>query len=293
MKRMEATLMKILSYLDGKRISLGIKQKQGLLPISQLEIGKDLTSVHTLIERPDLMDELINQINRYEGTYLDLSEISFLPAVTNPEKLICIGLNYKKHADEVKATYPEYPVLFSKFNNALSGHKEEVSIPKTTERLDFEVELGVVIGKTAKDVDVKEALDYVFGYVTTNDLSARDLQKRSGQWLLGKTSDGFLPVGPYLVTKDEIKDPNNLNISTELNGIKVQDSNTSDMIFSIEEIISYVSSHMTLKPGDLIMTGTPEGVIIGRPYEERNYMKPGDQVTVEVEGLGALTTYFK
>ncbi len=292
-KKNGVCFMKILTFLKGKKVEIGIKQARGIVPISELSLAKEIESVHTLIEQPELLKTLKDQVNAYEGSYLKESEITFLPAVTQPEKLICIGLNYKRHADEVKATYPEHPVLFSKFNNALSAHEETVSVPETTERLDYEVELGLVIGKTAKNIEVTEALDYVFGYVTANDLSARDLQKRSGQWLLGKTSDGFLPLGPYLVTKDEIENPNKLNLKTELNGVKVQDSNTSDMIFSVEEIISYVSKHMTLKPGDIIMTGTPEGVIIGRPYEERTYMQPGDQVTVEVEGLGALTTYFK
>lgn len=292
-KKNGGCFMKILSYLNKEEKEIGIKHKHGIIPVSALGLSEVISSVHTLIERPELMDELEAKLKVYEGSFLKVSEISLLPALTDPEKLICVGLNYKKHADEVKATYPDYPVLFSKFNNALSAHQETVLIPETTERLDYEVELGVVIGKTVKNIEANEALDAVFGYTTSNDLSARDLQKRSGQWLLGKTSDGFLPVGPYLVTKDEIKNPNQLKLGTELNGEKVQDSNTSDMIFSVEEIISYVSKHMTLKPGDLIMTGTPEGVIIGRPYEERNYIKPGDEVTVEVEGLGRLTSYFK
>ena len=156
-----------------------------------------------------------------------------------------------------------------------------------TEKLDYEVELGIVIGKTAKNVSEESALDYVFGYCTANDLSARDLQMRTPQWMLGKTCDGFCPVGPYLVTKDEVGDPQNLQLKTVVNGEIRQNSNTSDMIFSCREIISYISKHMTLVPGDMILTGTPEGVIMGFPPEKQNYLKPGDTVTVEVEKLGA------
>src|SRR5699024_7287990 len=220
------------------------------------------------------------------------SEIEWGPAVTEPSKIICVGLNYKKHADETKQPYPERPILFNKFENALTGHLSEIEVPRTTERLDHEVELGIVIGKTGKFIPEDEALDYVFGYCTTNDLSARDIQKRSSQWMTGKTNDGFAPVEPYLVTKDAIDNPNNLRLTTTVNGEVRQNSSTADMIFSCEELVSYISNYMTLKPGDLIMTGTPEGVILGRPMEERVYLQPGDEITVEVEKLGALTNTF-
>jgi 2-keto-4-pentenoate hydratase/2-oxohepta-3-ene-1,7-dioic acid hydratase in catechol pathway len=216
-------------------------------------------------------------------------EIEWGPCVTQPNKIICVGLNYRKHADETNSPYPEVPILFNKFNNALTGHKCEIAVPKVTQRLDYEVELGVVMGKEAKYVSKENALDYVFGYCTANDLSARDLQKRTPQWLLGKTCDDFSPIGPYLVTADEVGNPNNLQLSTYVNGEKRQDSNTSDMIFYVNEIVSYISQHMTLTPGDVILTGTPAGVIIGYPLEKRVYLKPGDVVTVEVEKLGTLT----
>lgn len=229
-----------------------------------------------------------------EGAFLLAQEnIHWAPAVIQPEKILCVGLNYKKHADETKSPYPTEPVIFSKFNNALTGHRAEVTIPATTKRLDYEVELGIVIGKTAKNVSEKGAIDHIFGYTTTNDLSARDTQKQSSQWLLGKSSDGFAPVGPYIVTKDDVPDPDNLRLTTTIAGQMRQNSNTKDMIFNCAEIISYLSRYMTLQPGDLIMTGTPEGVIIGQqPRESRVYLAPGDEVTVEVEGLGALTTKF-
>jgi 2-keto-4-pentenoate hydratase/2-oxohepta-3-ene-1,7-dioic acid hydratase in catechol pathway len=182
--------------------------------------------------------------------------------------------------------------LFNKFDNTLTGHKSEIPVPKVTNMLDYEVELGIVIGQKAKNVKEEEALDYVFGYCAVNDLSARDLQMRTHQWLLGKSCDKFSPIGPYLVTSDEVGNPNDLALKTYVNGELRQDSNTSDMIFSCAEIVSYISRHMTLEPGDIILTGTPEGVVLGYPEEKQVYIKPGDEVTVEIEKLGSLTNYF-
>src|SRR5690606_3111052 len=156
-------------------------------------------------------------------------------------------------------------------------HRENIIISKYSNELDYEAELGIVIGKSAKGVHKEDALNYVFGYFVANDLSARDLQFKSSQWLLGKSIDGYLPIGPYLVTKDEINNPNNLKITCKLNGEVRQDSNTSDMIFNCEEIISYTSRFITLEPGDIIITGTPEGVIMGDPEEIREWIKPNDE----------------
>jgi len=227
-----------------------------------------------------------------KAVFLNEDEIEWGPSVTHPRKILCVGLNYRKHADETKASYPEVPILFNKFDNALTGHKQKVVIPKETERLDYEVELAIIIGKRAKYVDKEEALDYVLGYSTANDLSARDLQKRTPQWLLGKTCDGFNPLGPYLVTKDEIHNPDQLTLKTYVNSELRQNSNTEDMIFDCAHIVSYISQYMTLEPGDVILTGTPEGVVIGMPKEKRVYLQAGDEVTVEVEKLGKLTNYF-
>ena len=194
---------------------------------------------------------------------IDEEDLEWGPCVTRPHKIICVGLNYRKHADETNAPYPEVPILFNKFDNTLTGHQSEIAIPAVTNELDYEVELGIVIGKKTKNVSKEEALSHVFGYCTVNDLSARDLQMRTHQWLLGKTCDDFSPAGPYLVTADEVGDPNNLSLKTYVNDEVRQDSNTSDMIFSCAEIVSYISQHMTLAPGDLILTGTPEGVVFG------------------------------
>jgi len=219
-------------------------------------------------------------------------EIAFGPCVPAPQKIVCVGLNYRRHAEETNSPIPEYPILFNKFNNALTGHRIPVVVPGTTGKLDYEAELAIVIGQRAKNVSVEEALDCVFGYTAVNDLSARDLQLRTPQWLLGKSCDGFCPIGPSLVTADEVGDPNRLAIQSFVNGELRQNSNTSDMIFPCDEIVSYVSRHMTLEPGDVILTGTPEGVVLGLPAEQQIYLNPGDEVDIRIEKIGTLTNRF-
>jgi 2-keto-4-pentenoate hydratase/2-oxohepta-3-ene-1,7-dioic acid hydratase in catechol pathway len=283
---------------EGKHV-LGVKIENGIIDLEEALRESPNNQVHTkIMEVIDGGNEAISALEDYISklpienklNYIkDEEDVEWGPCVTQPNKIICVGLNYRKHADETNSPYPEVPILFSKFNNTLTGHKCKIAVPKVTQRLDYEVELGVVIGKEAKYVSKENALDYVFGYCTANDLSARDLQKKTHQWLLGKTCDDFSPIGPYLVTADEVPNPNNLQLKTYVNGEKRQDSNTSDMIFYVDEIVSYISQHMTLTPGDVILTGTPEGVIIGYPREKRVYLKPGDVVTVEVEKLGTLT----
>ncbi len=218
---------------------------------------------------------------------LPADQVTLGPCVPQPGKIICVGLNYAKHAAEGGQAIPATPVLFSKFNNSLAGPDEDVPLPATAVEYDYEVELTAVIGVTTRDVSVDDALDHVVGYCCSNDVSARDLQMLTGQWLLGKTLDKFLPLGPWLVTSDEVPDPQALGLRCRLNGELRQDSNTADMIFSVAEIVSYTSRYMTLEAGDVISTGTPEGVIMGR--QPRVWMKAGDVVSVEVDGLGRLT----
>jgi 2-keto-4-pentenoate hydratase/2-oxohepta-3-ene-1,7-dioic acid hydratase in catechol pathway len=204
-----------------------------------------------------------------------------------------LGFNYRKHAMEVGVPIPKAPVLFNKYNNALGGHRVPVPLPvKVAKKFDYEVELQVIIGKTAKEVSEADALSYVFGYATGNDFSARDLQFRDGrqgsQYMIGKTPDGFMPVGPWLVGADVVGDPQKLAIECRVNGEQRQSSNTSDMIFTCAQIISYCSSIFTLQPGDLISTGTPEGVITGKPEAQQVWLKAGDKVACSVEKLGEL-----
>jgi 2-keto-4-pentenoate hydratase/2-oxohepta-3-ene-1,7-dioic acid hydratase in catechol pathway len=185
---------------------------------------------------------------------------------------------------------PTIPVLFSKFPNTIAASGEQVVLPATAVEYDYEAELGVVIGLRARQVSEQEALNYVLGYCNINDLSARDLQMRTSQWLLGKTLDKFMPIGPYLVTADVVGDPQALDIRCWVNGTLRQNSTTADMIFTVAELVSYISQYMTLDPGDVIATGTPEGVIFG--MSEKHWLKPGDEVVVQIAGLGRLTTTF-
>jgi 2-keto-4-pentenoate hydratase/2-oxohepta-3-ene-1,7-dioic acid hydratase in catechol pathway len=294
--------MKLVTIQKSSRTSLGVKVDKGIIDVeaalSVHPVPNVPTEVMDVIQRGDeslsVLEDYVHTLAAdSDSSYLlDEKEVSWGPCVTNPSKIICVGLNYRKHADETNAPYPETPILFNKFNNTLTGHLSEIKVPKLTEQLDYEVELGIVIGKRVKEVSKEEALDYVFGYCAANDLSARDLQFKTHQWLLGKSCDDFSPVGPYLVTSEEVGNPNNLHLTTTVNGEVRQNSNTSDMIFHCNEIVSYISQHMTLEPGDLILTGTPEGVALGMPEDKREFLKPGDQVTVEIEKLGALTNTF-
>lgn len=212
-----------------------------------------------------------------------------LPPVPPPEKILCIGLNYRDHAIETGAEIPSEPIVFSKFNSTLIGHRHTIRLPKVSSEVDYEAELVVVIGRKAKHVTVENALEYVFGYSCGHDVSARDWQKGrpGGQWLLGKTFDTFAPLGPCLVTTREIPDPSNLRVRMHLNGQVVQDSTTAQLIFSIPELIAHLTQIVTLKPGDLIFTGTPPGV--GAARTPPIFLHPGDVCTVEIQGIGLLT----
>jgi 2-keto-4-pentenoate hydratase/2-oxohepta-3-ene-1,7-dioic acid hydratase in catechol pathway len=214
------------------------------------------------------------------------SAIDIGPCVPEPGKLLCVGLNYRKHAREAKLDIPPVPVLFSKFQNAIAASGEDIPLVPGSTRYDYEAELAVVIGKRAKYVPEDQALQYVLGYCNANDVSARELQGLTSQWLVGKTLDKFLPIGPYLLTADEAPDPQVWPVRCWLNGELRQDSSTADMIFSAAQIVSFASQYMTLEPGDLISTGTPEGVILG--MKERVWMKAGDSMVVEVGPLGKL-----
>lgn len=200
-------------------------------------------------------------------------------------KIICVGLNYSKHASESGMTLPKEPVLFFKASSAICGPNDQITIPKNATKLDWEVELGVVIGKKATYVSKADAFSHIAGYVLHNDYSERAFQlEREGQWVKGKSHDTFAPLGPYLVGRDEIADPHKLDLWLKVNGERLQDSNTSDLVFKIDELVSYISSFMTLLPGDIISTGTPSGVGLG--FDPPKYLKAGDLVELGIEGLG-------
>jgi 2-keto-4-pentenoate hydratase/2-oxohepta-3-ene-1,7-dioic acid hydratase in catechol pathway len=207
------------------------------------------------------------------------------PPSTRPSKIVCVGLNYAQHAAESGMAVPKQPVLFFKSTSAIVGPNDDVVIPKGSQKTDWEVELAIVIGKAASYVSEADALDHVAGYVLHNDYSERAFQiEMEGQWCKGKSCDTFAPLGPFIATKDEIKDPNNLHLWLKLNGDMVQDSSTSDFIFNVQEVVSYISQYMTLLPGDIISTGTPFGVGLG--FDPPKYLKPGDIVELGIEGLG-------
>jgi len=212
--------------------------------------------------------------------------VSTLP-IERPGKIVCVGLNYRDHAEEQGAELPAAPLLFAKWPNALIGPGEAIVLPRVSKRVDYEAELGVVIGERIRGVSKEHALDAVRGYICLNDVSARDLQFSDGQWTRGKSADTFCPVGPHLVPAAEVPDPQALGIRCVLNGETMQDSTTANMIFGVAEIIAYASAAMTFEPGDLIATGTPAGVGIFR--DPPVLLQDGDEVTIEIDGLGSLT----
>jgi 2-keto-4-pentenoate hydratase/2-oxohepta-3-ene-1,7-dioic acid hydratase in catechol pathway len=223
-----------------------------------------------------------------QGDSIDPDSVRLAAPVPDPEKVICIGLNYADHAAESGIAVPSDPVVFNKFPTAVCGPGDSVILPKASRRVDYEAELVVVIGAVARHVPQDKARQYIAGYTCGNDISARDwqLDRPGGQWLLGKTFDTFAPIGPYLVTEEEIDEPGSLAIRLRLNGQCMQDSNTSQLIFGIEQLVSYVSAICTLKPGDIIFTGTPPGV--GMARKPPVFLKDGDQVEVEIDNIGAL-----
>jgi 2-keto-4-pentenoate hydratase/2-oxohepta-3-ene-1,7-dioic acid hydratase in catechol pathway len=219
-----------------------------------------------------------------------ISELTLHAPVSGIGKIVCIGMNYVDHAEELGVTLPDVPTMFAKFNNAIVGPDEQIRVPAFAPETDYEAELGVIIGRRAVDVTPDEALDYVFGYTVVNDVSARDLQfdpSQSGQWLRGKSVDTYCPVGPWIVTKDEVSDPQSLGIRCLVNDVLLQNSSTKQMYKSVAELVSIVSSTITLEPGDLIATGTPGGV--GFKRNPAVYLKDGDVVRVEIDGVGELS----
>ena len=217
-----------------------------------------------------------------------LADVTLLPPITDPEKILCIGLNYRAHAEETKQQTPEVPTVFAKFRNALAPPGAAVELPKASEKVDYEAEVCVVIGTRLKEVDSETALAGVAGYMLLNDLSARDLQLATTQWISGKSFDGAAPCGPALVTADEAGAHDAIEFSLALNGEEMQRSATSDLIFKVPELISHISNLMTLEPGDLISTGTPSGVGIAR--QPSVWLKPGDEIEISSPQLGRLQT---
>ena len=255
--------MKIVSYDAGRGMRYGVVDGDTVR-----DAGEDLTALQPA------------------GETVALSAVRLGPPV-RPGKIVCAGLNYRDHAEESGAPIPEWPLLFAKLGNSIAGPGATIDIPSFTTQVDYEAELGVVIGRQARRVTESDALSYVLGYTCVNDVSARDLQFADGQWTRGKTLDTFCPVGPHIVTADEIPDPQALGIRCRVNGATLQDSSTAQMIFGVAELISFISQGITLEPGDLIATGTPVGVGFAR--KPPIYLTDGDVVEIDIDGIGVLT----
>ena len=235
----------------------------------------------------DAMDRVMRWIEGApRGERLDPLTTRLAAPIPRPPKIVCIGLNYRDHAEESKMAIPEVPTVFAKFATAVTGHRHPIVLPKNSRKPDYEAEFAVVIGKGGRHIPEERWRDHVFGYTMLNDVSARDFQMATSQWMIGKTFDTFAPIGPAIVTADEIEDPHHLAISLTLSGEVMQNSNTSNLIFKVPELIEYLSSVFTLEPGDIIATGTPAGVGFAR--KPPRWLQPGDEVTVRVEGLGEL-----
>jgi len=256
--------------------------------VASTDIGYPESVKDLLNENPDLtaaLDKARAALAAGEGL-VDAASVHLGPAVPDPDKILCIGLNYHAHAAEADKEVEEFPPLFAKFKNSLVGPTDDIVMPGVSTEVDYEVELAVVIGARCKNVSVAEALDYVAGYSVFNDISARDLQVRSSQWTTGKMLDTFGPLGPGVTPRQEIEDVQSLRIRTRVNGTTLQDSNTADMIWPVAEMVSYLSEILTLEPGDVIATGTPEGV--GLVRKPPIWLKAGDVVETEIETLGLL-----
>jgi len=223
---------------------------------------------------------------RARGPAYDLSSVTLLAPIPRPPKLICVGLNYRDHALETRMEIPKIPTIFCKFPNVVIGPGQPIVLPKASIRPDYEAEFAFVIGPGGRHIPASKALQHVFGYTIVNDVSARDFQMATSQWLMGKTFDTFAPMGPWLVTRDEIADPHALDISLEIGGETLQHSNTRELIFKIPELVEYLSTVVTLEPGDVVATGTPGGV--GFVRKPPRYLRPGEEVVVRIEGLGEL-----
>ena len=267
------------------RVGRSKQEKPAILDSSG--IIRDISSIIPDLNSITINQNTINLLKNINPSELpELSEkLRIGPCINDPQKFIGIGLNYIDHAKEANMKVPEEPIVFLKANNCISGPNDNVLIPRKSKKTDWEVELGIIIGKETKYITEDKSSDHIFGYCIVNDISEREFQlERSGQWDKGKGCDTFGPLGPYLVTKDEIKNIQNINLELKLNGKIVQKGNTSNMIFSVNHIVSYLSNFMTLYPGDIIATGTPSGVGMGK--DPQQFLKPKDEMILKIDNLG-------
>jgi 2-keto-4-pentenoate hydratase/2-oxohepta-3-ene-1,7-dioic acid hydratase in catechol pathway len=291
--------MTLLSIRSKYGDTLGVKTDRGILDVRRATLALHLPVPLTLDDllqqggAPELarLVAAAQKSRRTDNLYVDEAQITHGRLFADPGKIVCIGLNYRDHAKEAGEKVPAVPILFNKYNNALTSHGATIRLPTdVATKFDYEVELLVVIGKRAHNVTVEDASKYIAGYCSSNDFSARDLQLEldGHQWMIGKTLDDFAPIGPYFVCADLVEDPNNLNIECRVNGETRQHSNTSSLVYNTDFLVSYISRHFPLEAGDLIFTGTPPGVILGMPKEQQVWLKAGDQIACSVGNLGEL-----
>jgi 2-keto-4-pentenoate hydratase/2-oxohepta-3-ene-1,7-dioic acid hydratase in catechol pathway len=276
--------MRLVTYRAEAGARAGVQTSEGVLDAGAL-LGDEAASVRGLIAA-NRLDELEERAQSAKAKPIRDAEL--LPPITDPDKIVCIGLNYRSHAAEAGIDPSEQPTFFAKFRNALAPPDATVELPAASEKVDYEAEVAFVIGRRAKNVDVGEALGAIAGYMLLNDLSARDLQFATPQWMPGKVFDGSAPCGPVLVTPDEAGAPDEISFALDLNGERMQEASTSDLIFTMPELVARLSSWMTLEPGDIVSTGTPSGV--GSVREPRVWLKPGDEIVIRSPTLGELRT---
>ena len=279
--------MRLVTFREGNADRIGARSGDQIIDLSTADssIPSDMRS---FLEAGEPALSAASTAVALGGSSFSANDVKILAPISNPEKVVCIGLNYADHAAESGMDIPPEPVVFSKYASAIIGPGDMIKLPPSSNEPDYEVELVVVIGKSGFNISQTDAMNHVAGYTVGHDVSARDyqLQKPAGQWMMGKTFDTFAPIGPDLVTADEVGDPNDLGIRCILNNETVQDSNTAQLIFKIPELIAYLSHVFTLNPGDLIFTGTPPGV--GMARDPQLWLKAGDKVVCEVDGIGRL-----
>jgi 2-keto-4-pentenoate hydratase/2-oxohepta-3-ene-1,7-dioic acid hydratase in catechol pathway len=278
--------MRLVTYRGEAGERAGVETEDGVLDAAAL-LGEEVASVRGLIAE-DRLDELRERLESGIEGIDPMASPELLPPITDPEKIVCIGLNYRSHAAEAGIDPPTDPTFFAKFRNALAPPGATVGLPGASEKVDYEAEVAFVIGRRCKEIDSSSALDSIAGYMLLNDLSARDLQFATPQWMPGKVFDGSAPCGPALVTPDEAGPPDEIAFALDLNGERMQEASTSDLIFPVAELVARLSHWMTLEPGDIVSTGTPAGV--GSVRKPRVWLKPGDEISITSPTLGDLRT---
>jgi len=299
--------MKIVNFLGKSGVSFGILQDDNyILPIPEIFSSKNLkyewqynimSFINSYPYSIKILKSLLSKEINFEDNFIHSRDVKILPPVPSPSKIICLGLNYKDHVKETEKKLPSRPMLFSKAPSSIIGTGDSIILPeengKKLEYIDYEVELAVIIGKKTKGINIDEVKNgsYILGYTILNDVTSRRDQKRDGQFFFSKSFDTFAPIGPWIVTSDELSNPQNLKMITELNGKVMQNSSTSEMVFNVFEIVSYISQKITLLPGDIIGTGTPSGV--GFTRNPPVYLKPGDNLLLKIENIGILANTVK